>query len=75
MAWISQGIDTALFDHPLEGPVAGFFIDNQDISMPEFGTIAFSQRQVLTDYVIALSEFGEMDAKTIRDYSRLTQRL
>lgn len=75
MAWISQGIDPALFDHPLEGPVAWFFIDNQEISMPEFGTIPYSQRQILTDYVIMLSKFGEMDARDVRAYSRLTQPL
>lgn len=75
MAWISQGIDPALLDHPLEGAVAGFFIDKQEISMPEFGTIPYSQRRILTDYVIMLSNFGEMDAKEIRAYSRLTQPL
>ena len=75
MAWISQGIDPALFDHPLVGPVAGFFIDNQEISMPKFGTIPYPQRRVLTDYVIMLSKFGEMNAKEIRAYSRLTQPL
>ncbi len=75
MAWISQGIDPVLFGHPLEGPVAGFFIGNQDVSMPEFGTIPYSQRRILTDYVIELSKFGEMDAKEIRAYSRLTQPL
>ena len=73
MAWISQGIDQALFDHPLEGPIAEFLIDNQEISMPDFGTIPYSQRRILTDYVITLSKFGEMDAKDIRAYSRLTQ--
>lgn len=75
MAWISQGIDPALLDHPLEGPVAGFFIDNQEISMPKFGTIPYPQRQILADYVIRLSKLGEMDAKKIRAYSRLTRPL
>ena len=75
MAWISQGIDQALFDHPLEGPIAEFLIDNQEVSMPEFGTIPYSQRRILTDYVITLSKFGEMDAKEIRAYSQLTRPL
>jgi hypothetical protein len=43
--------------------------------MPEFGTVPDEQIRILTDYVIALHEFGEMDAKSIRIYSQLTQRL
>ena len=73
MAWISQGIDQTLIDHPLEGPVAKYLIDKQEVSMPEFGSIPYAQRQVLTEYVIALSQFGEMDANAIRNYSGLTQ--
>ena len=73
--WISQGIDPALFANPIEGIIAEFFIGHQDVSMPNFGSLPDSKIRILTDYVITLNEFGEMDAKAIRAYSRLTQRL
>ena len=73
--WISQGIDPALFANPIEGAIAKFFIGHQDVSMPDFGSLPDSKIRILTDYVITLNEFGEMDAKAIRAYSRLTQRL
>ena len=74
-AWISQGIDPALFDYPIKGPIAEFFIEHQAVSMPKFGTLPDANIRVLTDYVIALHKFGAMDAKSIRAYSQLTQRL
>lgn len=74
-AWISLGIDPALFAKPVKGTIAEFFIDHQDVSMPKFGTLPDSKIRILTDYVITLNQFGEMDAKAIRAYSRQTQRL
>lgn len=74
-AWISQGIDPALFASPIEGTIAEFFSKHQDIGMPIFGTLPESDIQILTDYVIILNAFGEMDAKAIRRYGRLTQQL
>jgi len=74
-AWISQGIDPALFDHPIKGTIAEFFVENQVVSMPKFGSLTDSKIQILTEYVIALNKFGEMDATSIRKYSRLTQQL
>lgn len=74
-AWISQGIDPALYDYPIRGPIAEFFIGHQAVSMPRFGTLPDSKIQLLTEYVIALNSFGEMDATSIRAYGRLTQRL
>ena len=73
-AWISQGIDPALFDYPIEGTIAEFFIEHQAVSMPNYGTLSDSKIRILTDYVIALNKLGEMDAKSIRAYSRLTQQ-
>ncbi len=73
--WISQGIDPALFANPIEGAIAKFFIGHQNVSMPNFGSLPDSKIRILTDYVISLNEFGEMDANAIRAYSRLTQRL
>ncbi len=73
--WISHGIDPALFEHPIEGTIAKFFIEYQAISMPAYGTLSDSKIRILTDYVIALNKLGEMDAKSIRAYSRLTQQL
>jgi len=74
-AWISQGIDPALFENPIKGPIAEFFIEHQAVSMPIFGTLPDSKIRILADYVIALNEFGEMDAKSIRAYGRQTQKL
>jgi len=73
-AWITQGIDPALLEHPIKGTIAEFFIEHQAVSMPKFGTLPGSKIGILTDYVITLNQFGEMDAKGIRTYSRLTQR-
>ena len=72
--WISQGIDPALLANPIEGTIAKFFFEQQLVSMPIFGTLSDTEIQILTDYVITLNQFGEMDAKAIRAYSRLTQR-
>ena len=73
--WIKQGIDPALLEHPIKGTAAEYFIEHQAVSMPKFATLPDSKIRILTDYVIALHQFGEMDAKAIRGYSRLTQRL
>ncbi len=73
--WISQGIDPALFEYPIKGTIAEFFIEHQAISMPNYGTLSDAKIRILTDYVIALNKLGEMDAKSIRAYSRLTQQL
>lgn len=73
-AWIIQGIDPALLEHPIEGTIAKFFIEHQAVSMPKFGSLPESKIGILTDYVISLHQFGEMDAKEIRAYSQLTQR-
>lgn len=71
--WIRHGIDRALFSRPIEGAIAEFFIERQAISMPVFGSLPNPDIEVLTDYVVALHEFGAMDAKAIRAYSRATQ--
>lgn len=72
--WIRKGIDPALFSRPIEGAIAKFFIERQEVSMPLFGTLPDSTIRVLADYVIALNQFGAMDAKAIRAYSRETQQ-
>lgn len=71
--WIRQGIDRDLFSKPIEGAIAEFFIERQAISMPIFGSLPDSDIQILADYVVALNEFGAMDAKAIRAYGRATQ--
>ena len=73
-AWISQGVDPALIERPIEGVAAEFFIERQAVSMPKFRTLPESEIRMLTDYVIALNQFGEMGADTIRAYSRLSQQ-
>lgn len=74
MAWISQGIDPTMFEKPIEGTIARFFVERQDVNMPNFGTLSDSKIQILTDYVISLNQFGEMDAAEIRAYSQLTRQ-
>ena len=73
--WISQGIDPALLSKPIEGAIAEFFIERQEVSMPVFATLPDSTIRILADYVIALNQFGAMDAKTIRAYSQATQQM
>ncbi len=72
--WIRQGIDPALLSKPIEGPIAEFFIERQEVSMPVFGSLPDSNIRELADYVIALNRLGPMDAKAIRAYGENTQR-
>lgn len=72
-SWIRHGVDPALFDRPIEGPIARYFIDRQAVSMPIFDSLPEETIQRLADYVIALNHRGAMDAKAIRAYSRETQ--
>ena len=72
--WISQGIDPAIFSNPIEGAIAEFFIERQEVSMPVFESLPDSTIRILADYVITLNQFGAMDAKAIRAYSRETQQ-
>ncbi len=71
--WIRQGMDPALLASPIDGAIARFFIERQEISMPVFETLPESEIQVLADYVIALNQLGAMDAEAIRAYSREAQ--
>lgn len=73
-AWIRQGVDTALYQPLIKGPIAKFFVERQAVSMPRFVTLPDSEIRILTDYVIALNQFGAMGASEIREYSRLTQQ-
>jgi len=72
--WISQGIDPALYSEPFDGPIARYFIERQEISMPIFASLPDASIQILADYVIALHQFGAMDAKAIRAYGEETQQ-
>ena len=71
-AWINDGIDSDLFEPYIVGRLARHFIERQEISMPKFSTIPQPEVEQLADYVIALHEFGKMDAESIRNYSDLT---
>lgn len=72
--WISQGLDPALYAKPIDGTIARFFIERQAVSMPIFASLPDSSIQLLTDYVIAVNQFGAMDAKAIRAYSEETRK-
>ena len=70
--WISQGIDHALYDDRVTGPVARFFIERQEVSMPRFATLPQSEIQILAEYVTAIHEIGPMSATDVREYSERT---
>lgn len=71
-SWISQGIDPVLYESPLTGVLAKYFVERQEVGMPKFATLPESEIQILAEYVIALNRFGEMDASAIRSYAQLT---
>lgn len=71
-SWISQGIDRSLYENRLTGPIARFFIEQQEVSMPKFSTLPESEIQILAEYVIALNEFGPMTATDVRAYAEAT---
>lgn len=73
-AWIRLGVDRALFEYPVEGAIARYFIERQAVGMPKFVTLPDAEIQILAEYVITLNKFGEMDARALRAYGRLTQR-
>lgn len=72
--WIRKGVDPALLSNPIEGPIAEFFIERQEVSMPVFATLPEATIRMLADYVITLNRLGAMDAKAIRAYSQKTQQ-
>lgn len=72
-AWIRGGIDPALVDHSIKGFLARYFIKRQAVSMPSFATLTEPEIQLLADYLIALNEFGAMDATDLRTYYRRTR--
>lgn len=71
--WISKGVDPDLYEKPIEGTMAKYYIDRQAISMPAHYSLSETQLQVLVDYILTLNSFGKMDAKKVRAYSKLTQ--
>lgn len=71
-SWISHGVDRVLYERPLTGTFAKYFIERQEVSMPKFATLPESEIQILAEYVIALNRIGAMDASAIRSYARLT---
>jgi len=71
-SWISQGIDHSLYGNRVTGPIARFFIEQQEVSMPKFATLPASEIQILAEYVIALHEFGPMNATAVRAYAKAT---
>lgn len=71
-SWISQGIDRTLYENWMTRPVARFFIEQQEVSMPEFATLPELEIQLLVEYVIALHAFGPMSATDIRACANAT---
>ncbi len=71
-SWISHGVDHVLYENPLTGPFAKYFIERQEVGMPKFATLPESEIQILAEYVIALNRIGVMDASAIRAYEQLT---
>lgn len=72
MAWIRHGADPALVDSGVRGYIARFFLERQAVKMPQFRTLPENEIRLLVEYLIALHQYGEMDASDIRDYGRRT---
>lgn len=71
-AWIRHGVDPSLFDFGLTGYFARTFLNRQAVKMPQFRFLPQDEIRILTEYLIALHEYGEMDASDLRDYGRRT---
>ena len=72
-AWITNGIDTALFDEPITGSIAKYFIQREAVNMPSYKSLPPEQIETLVNYVIAINELGPMTAKLVRSYDEKLQ--
>ena len=71
--WILHGVDAAILDKPVTGRIAMFFFGQQAVSMPSYKSLEPEEIEILTNYVIALHQFGPMTAKIVRSYGEQAQ--
>jgi mono/diheme cytochrome c family protein len=68
--WIVNGMDAAIVQNPVTGPIAQFFFWRQAVSMPSFKSLPAEEVDILVNYVIALNKFGPMTAGVVRAYEQ-----
>jgi mono/diheme cytochrome c family protein len=68
--WIMFGIDPAILQNPLTGPIAKAFFERQAINMPSFKSLKSEELDALVKYVIALNQYGPMTASKVRAYAK-----
>lgn len=73
-AWIVHGVDAALLDAPVSGPIAAYFLKRQAVSMPSYKSLQPDEIETLVQYVIALHRIGPMTAQTAHAYEERTIR-
>lgn len=69
-SWIVNGMDAAIVQDPVTGPIAQFFFWRQAVSMPSFKSLPAEEVDILVNYVIAINRFGPMTADVVRAYER-----
>jgi len=69
-AWITMGVDPALYANPLTGPIAKHFLKRQTVKMPSYRTMTESEIDLLIDYVLALRRYGPMGVAEVQAYAR-----
>jgi mono/diheme cytochrome c family protein len=69
-SWIVNGMDAAIVEDPVTGPIAQFFFWRQAVSMPSFKSLPAEEIDILVNYVIALNSFGPMTADVVRAYEQ-----
>jgi mono/diheme cytochrome c family protein len=72
-AWITHGVDTALLEKPILGPIAEYFIQRQAVNMPSYKSLPPEQIEILVNYVIAINKLGPMTAKLVRSHEEMLQ--
>jgi cytochrome c553 len=70
--WITHGLDHSIVEQPITGWVAEFFLAREAIRMPDYKSLGAEEIEILVAYVIAINQFGPMDASAVRRYGDLT---
>ncbi len=67
--WIRNGMDPQITQQAFIGPIAQYFFERQAVSMPSFNSLTDDEIELLTNYVIALNNYGPMTAASARHYA------
>jgi len=68
--WIMFGLDPAILQNLLTGPIAKAFFERQAINMPSFKSLKPEEIDTLVKYVITLNKYGPMTASKVRAYAK-----